>query len=139
MPDNIWLLVVLLGGPRLVYRWVKDHKLLTLPGTRVLIAGAGRAGEMLVRDLLRNPHGGFRPVGFLDDDPRKKGKEIHHVRVLGKVDRIPAVAERLSVDLVILAVPSATSRQMQRLVELCEQALDRLRHPALLRSGRPCA
>ncbi len=116
------LLMVFLGGPRLVYRWVKDHKLLTLPGTRVLIVGAGRAGEMLVRDLLRNPHGGFRPIGFLDDDLRKKGKEIHHVRVLGKADRIADVAQRYSVDLVMLAVPSATSREMRRLVELCEQA-----------------
>ena len=115
------LLVVLLGGPRLVYRWIKDHKLLTLPGTRILIVGAGLAGEMLVRDLLRNPQAGIRPVGFLDDDSAKKGKEIHHVRVLGKTDRLGSVVERLSVDLVLLAVPSATSKQMRRLVELCEQ------------------
>ncbi|MDJ0861570.1 MAG: polysaccharide biosynthesis protein, partial [Gammaproteobacteria bacterium] len=115
------LLVVLLGGPRLVYRWIKDNHLLTLPGTRVLIVGAGLAGEMLVRDLLRNPQAGFRPVGFVDDDSRKKGKEIHHVRVLGKTDRLGTVVERLSVDLLLLAVPSATSKEMRRLVELCEQ------------------
>ncbi len=116
------LLVVLLGGPRLVYRWIKDHKLLTLPGTRVLIVGAGLAGEMLVRDLLRNQHAGFRPVGFVDDDTAKNGKEIHRVRVVGRTDEISTAVQRMSVDLVLLAVPAATSREMRRLVELCEKA-----------------
>ena len=77
---------------------------------------------MLVRDLLRNPESGFLPVGFIDDDYAKKGRDIHGVRVLGGVIKIPRLVERLDVGFVLLAIPSATSSQMRRIVEFCEQA-----------------
>ena len=116
------LLLTLLGGPRLLYRWRKDRGLYRPAGRNALIVGAGRAGEMLVRDLLRNPAFGYQPVGFIDDDDVKKGREIHGIRVLGNVSKIPRLIERSDVDLVLLAIPSATSRQMRRIVELCEQS-----------------
>ncbi len=116
------LLVLLLGGPRLLYRWIKDRSLYESPGRTTLVVGAGRAGEMLVRDLLRNPAFGYRPVGFIDDDQAKKGREIHGVRVVGNVTKIPRLVERLRVDFVLIAIPSANSRQMRRIVEFCERA-----------------
>jgi len=116
------LLVLLLGGPRLVYRWVKEHQIYYRSDRKVLVVGAGQAGELLVRDLLRDRSYGYRPVAYVDDDPRKKGREIHGVRVLGKCDSIPRIVSDLAADLVLIAVPTATSRQMRRIVGLCEKA-----------------
>lgn len=114
------LLVLLLGGPRFIYRWIKDHRLYGLEVKNVLIIGAGRAGEMLVRDLLRDPQHSYRPVGFVDDDKAKQGKDIHGVRVAGGSDDIPVLAETLGVGLILIALSSAAPRHMQRVVELCE-------------------
>jgi len=116
------MLLFLLGAPRLLYRWYKDRSLYVVPGTRALVVGAGSAGEMLVRDLLRNPAAGYMPVGFVDDDYAKKGREIHGVRVLGDVEKLPRLVERLEVHFVLLAIPSATSAQMRRIVGHCERA-----------------
>jgi len=113
-------LIGLLAMPRFFYRWFKDRKLYLQEGKRVLIVGAGRAGEMLVRDLLRDPERSLLPLGFLDDDNRKRGVEIHGIRVLGACDRIPELAEELGAELILLAVPSARSDQMRHLVKLCE-------------------
>lgn len=116
------LLVMLLGGPRLIYRWLKDRSVYTAGGRRVLVVGAGQAGEVLVRDLLRTPSAGMHPVGFVDDALEKKGHEIHGVRVLGNIDKLPRLIERLDVDMVLLAVPSAKTAELRRIVERCEQA-----------------
>ena len=113
-------LVGLLAVPRFFYRWFKDRKLYLQEGKRVLIVGAGRAGEMLVRDLLRDPGRSLLPVGFLDDDVRKHGVEIHGIRVLGSCKRIAELADELGAEMILLAVPSARSDQMRHLVKLCE-------------------
>ena len=116
------LLGLFLSVPRFFYRWLKDFRFSSSTGLRVLVVGAGRAGEMLVRDLLRDPGHAYRPIGFVDDDPGKKGREIHGIRVLGRCDRIPELVKELSAEAVILAIPSAGSKQLRRLVELAEQA-----------------
>jgi FlaA1/EpsC-like NDP-sugar epimerase len=114
------LLMFLLGGPRFLYRWFKDRKFYDLAGKNALIVGAGKAGEMLVRDLLRDRQGQYKPVAFVDDDPRKQGREIHGVRVAGPIEKIPRLAKKLDVDVILIAVPSATSPQMRHIVGLCE-------------------
>ncbi len=116
------LLVALVGGPRFLYRWFKDHHFRLEAGPRVLIVGAGRAGEMLVRELLRTHEGNYQPVAFVDDDLRKRGKELHGIRVLGPIHRIPELVRELWIDLIMLAVPSANTQQMRRIVEVCERA-----------------
>ncbi|NCC38675.1 MAG: polysaccharide biosynthesis protein [Gammaproteobacteria bacterium] len=116
------LQVILLAGPRLLYRWIKDHRLSLPAGQRVLIVGAGRAGEMLVRDMLRDASRAYFPAGFVDDKPRRQGAEVHGVPILGPTEALPEIVERHAVDLVLLAVPSATAKEMRRLVELCERA-----------------
>ena len=115
------LLVTLLGSSRLAVRWSKDRHIYRGEGRRVLIVGAGKAGEMLVRDLLRSRDEVYEPVGFVDDSLRKQGREIHGVRVLGSCDEMIDFAERMDVELIVLALPSASSRQMRRLVDLCEK------------------
>jgi len=116
------LQTLLLAAPRLVYRLLKDHRLALSDGKRVLIVGAGRAGEMLVRDMLRDPQAAYIPVAFVDDRLRRHGSELHGIQVRGATDQIPELAERLSVDLILLAIPSASTAQMRRLVALCERA-----------------
>ncbi|MCR4301102.1 MAG: polysaccharide biosynthesis protein [Sulfuricaulis sp.] len=124
------LLVLLLGGPRFIYRCLKDHSLYqwiherrldaNAEQKKALIVGAGKAGEMFVRDLLRDLTGPYRPTAFVDDDTRKVGKEIHGIPVVGTCDEIPGTVTRLRIDLIIIALPAATSRQIRRIVEICE-------------------
>ena len=134
------LLVLLLSGPRLAYRWIKDRWTGTRDLKAVLVVGAGKAGEELARSLLRDPSCGYRPIGFVDDDPWKKGRDVRGIRILGHCGQIPEIAERTGADLVAIAVPSASTAQMRRLVELCEQSnvpmqtVPRLRNPAYART-----
>lgn len=114
------LLGILVSAPRLSYRWYKDHRLALGSGSRVLIVGAGAGGEMLVRDLTRNLRTSYQPVAFVDDDKNKWGTEIHGFRVYGPVRRLPELVRRHAVDLVFIAIPSATSKQMRSIVEACE-------------------
>lgn len=114
------LLGFVISGPRLVYRWYKDHRLAIGTGSRVLVVGAGAGGEMLVRDLTRNLRSTYQPVGFADDDPKKLGTEIHGFRVLGQVSALPDLVTKHAIDLIFIAIPSATSREMRRIVEACE-------------------
>lgn len=116
------LMVMCLGGPRFLYRWIKDQRLNFADAERVLIVGAGRAAEMLVRDILRDRARRYRPIAFVDDDKSKRGKDIQGVRVVARCEGIPDVVADLGIDLIMLAIPSADSRQMRRLVGLCEQA-----------------
>ncbi|HEX6209118.1 MAG TPA: nucleoside-diphosphate sugar epimerase/dehydratase [Actinomycetota bacterium] len=89
---------------------------------RVLLVGAGQAGAMVSKDLRTNRHLGLRPVGFVDDDPRKIGLALQEVRVLGPREAIPSLVERLRVDQVLLTIPSATSEVVRDVAALCEQA-----------------
>jgi FlaA1/EpsC-like NDP-sugar epimerase len=116
------LLVMLLSGPRLLYRWSKDHYIIfKSQGQRVLIVGAGEAGEMLVRDLKRKHREQYTPVAFVDDHARRQGRDIHGIPVLGTVEDIVRLSEERAVDLIMLAIPSAGSRQLRRAVEQCER------------------
>lgn len=90
--------------------------------TRVLVIGAGDAGAMILKDILENPSVGLRAVGVVDDDPRKIGRALYEVRVVGTRADIPALVERLDVDQVLLAIPSAASDLIQEVAGLCEQA-----------------
>jgi len=116
------ILIILLSGPRFLYRWSRDHKLNLKSGKRVLIVGAGQAGEYLVRDLLRKRDHEYLPVAFVDDKARRHGQDLHGVRVVGSCEEIPDVVRRLDIELIMLAVPSAKATQVRRIVELCEQS-----------------
>lgn len=116
-------LMFFLGAPRLIYRLWKDNsytfKALT-KGTRVIIIGAGRAGEMLARDMLRNDN--YTPVGFLDDNKKLRKVELHGIPVLGIVDDLPRIIEQqANIGLIVIATPSASNEEMQRIVEICEE------------------
>ena len=116
------LLFVLLGLPRMCFRFWKDSHISNTTSVkgfkRVLILGAGRSGAMLERELRRR--GGFDVVGFLDDNKRLQGAQVHGISVLGPIDQLPAIGVGHRADLAIIAMPSASNQQMQRIVEVCE-------------------
>lgn len=120
-----FLLGFLLGLPRLFYRLWHEHSLKFLlaasPNQRVLVLGAGTSGDMLVRDVMRNPSCGYIPIGFLDDDPRLQGGKVQGLPVFGGIERVTKIVELEQVNLLVIAMPSATDDQMRRVVELCEQ------------------
>ena len=115
------ILVMGLGAPRLLYRWTKDCGAYRGTGKRVLIVGAGTAGEMLARDLLRAREREYRPVAFVDDNPAKQSAEIHGIRVMGRCADISEVVAGSAIELILIAVPSANTGQMRRIVEICEE------------------
>lgn len=113
------LLILLLGGSRFIYRWRKDGG--EQSGDRVLIVGAGRAGEWIARDLQRAEEKKYLVVGFVDDRQSKKGQEIHGIRVLGDTADIPELVKQNRIDLIIIAMPSVRSVDMRRIVGYCEK------------------
>ncbi|MBE9561286.1 MAG: polysaccharide biosynthesis protein [Proteobacteria bacterium] len=121
-----FLLIFALGMPRLLYRLWHERSLEFIltdnsQPQRVLILGSGSSGDMLVRDMLRNRGSGYMPVGFLDDRKRLHGGRVQGVPVLGNIDKIAEVIESLEVNIIIIAMPSATEEQMRRIIELCEK------------------
>ncbi|MFQ5661435.1 MAG: polysaccharide biosynthesis protein [Gammaproteobacteria bacterium] len=115
-------LVFLLGGPRLAYRLRKDHafSLKTVSHSNLaFIIGAGRAGEMLAREMLRE--GSILPIGFVDDNPRLKNSEIHGIRVLGTIDGLNGLVKKYAPTIIVIAIPSASNEQMQRIAGYCEE------------------
>ena len=87
---------------------------------KVLLIGAGKGAQMVVREL-RRPGSDYAPIGYVDDDGSKLGVKIEDIPVLGTVDQIPELMSKYPIDEVLVAVPSASSRQMQRFVRICEQ------------------
>lgn len=89
---------------------------------RVLIAGAGEAGALVVREIQRNPQLGLTPVGFLDDAAGKLGKQIHGVRVLARLDALSEVVVDRGVAEVIIAMPTAPGLVLRRLADAARAA-----------------
>lgn len=115
------VLMGMLGAPRLLYRAWKDSRIdsANAVSVRILILGAGRAGEALVRDLRR--FGTYHPVGFLDDAARLRGSKVQGVPVLGKVEDVAEIARETAAKLLVIAMPSADANAMQRIVMACER------------------
>ena len=88
--------------------------------TRLMLIGAGRTGEKIAREILTTPHIGYKIVGFLDDDLRKKGATLHGVKVFGPVADIKDL--RLEFDEFLVTAPSATGPEMRAIVEKCKNA-----------------
>jgi FlaA1/EpsC-like NDP-sugar epimerase len=111
----------LLGLPRLLYRAWKDSQFAGLSGDTavpVLILGAGRDGETLLRDLRRS--GAYRPVGLLDDAIKLHGTKLHGVPVLGRLEDAARIAKETGARLLVIAIPSLDAAAMQRVVAICE-------------------
>lgn len=89
---------------------------------RVLIVGAGNAGEKVLREIIENPDLLYEAVGFLDDRNDKLGRSLHGVPVLGTIDDLLRVSREVGVHEVLIAIPTATGAQMRRVVGACKSA-----------------
>jgi FlaA1/EpsC-like NDP-sugar epimerase len=85
--------------------------------TRILIVGAGAAGEQICREMLTNEKSHYLPVGFIDDDPAKLGLYIDGVKIVGTSDLLPDILKADGIDEVLVALPSAASAVIRRIVE----------------------
>lgn len=90
--------------------------------TRVLLVGAGDGGAAVIQDILWHTTLGLDPVGIVDDDPRKVGRSLRGVRVMGSRSAIPTLVTKFRADQVLLAIPSATSELIRDVATLCEEA-----------------
>ncbi|MEN6508455.1 MAG: nucleoside-diphosphate sugar epimerase/dehydratase [Smithella sp.] len=88
--------------------------------TKVLIVGAGDAGEKILREIMDNETLHYDVVGFVDDDIKKQGLTIHGIRVLGTVDSLPKIFKKESIQQILIAVPSASGEQVRRIVDACQ-------------------
>ena len=116
------VLSALLGMPRLLYRSWKDttQQRAGRASVRVLILGAGQAGETLVRDLRRA--GTYQPVGFLDDATRLQGSELQGLPILGSIADLQRLAPEVAAQLAIIALPELDAEAMRTVVEACEKS-----------------
>ena len=94
-----------------------------IPGTRnLLIIGAGDCGEKILREIKDNARLQYNVVGFLDDKPNKVGMKIHGVPVLSRISDIRATAKKVKADEALIAIPSANSKDIRRIVEICDES-----------------
>jgi FlaA1/EpsC-like NDP-sugar epimerase len=111
----------LLAGGRLMSRVFAECMRVNVPGSKKLILiGAGFAAQMLIREITHVKNG-YSVVGCVDDDPTKLGLKLQGVPVLGSVGQLPSVLARNPADEVLIAVPSATGEQMQKITQICQQ------------------
>jgi FlaA1/EpsC-like NDP-sugar epimerase len=119
---DLLLTVALIGGARLAVRSVIERppRGAVLPkGEEVLIVGAGEAGQLVAKEMQRSPELGQAPIGFVDDDPRKRGMRIHDLKVLGTTSELDVVLDDVTPDGVIIAIPSAPGEVRGKVVRAC--------------------
>ena len=114
------LLWCLLAGLRVLPRLIREAGWFRTDRKRVLIVGAGDAGAMIVREMRNHPSCGYRPIGFVDDNPAKVGHRIHGVRVLGDRDCLSHIIARQAPDVVLVAMPSAKPAAIRAVVKVLE-------------------
>jgi FlaA1/EpsC-like NDP-sugar epimerase len=118
-----WLILLgLVAGVRLAARTIFERpgrRRLVARGRDVLVVGAGDAGQLILREMLKNPNLAYTPLGLVDDDPRKKNLRVHGVRVLGTTDELGHLLRDNRPDEVIIAIPSAAGETRQRIVNVC--------------------
>lgn len=116
-----WMMhVLLIGGSRFSWRVYRDRYIKSnIEQKRALIVGAGAAGTMLARQLLKNQDTEMMPVAFIDDDPKKYKLHIHGLPVIGDSKQISKAVETLGIDSIVIAIPSLDKKEMQRIFEEC--------------------
>ena len=118
---DLVLTIIVIGGSRFAVRAYTESARTYMAQANALIIGAGRAGSAIARELKDNEKLGYNLVGFIDDDPAKRGERIHGVRVLGKTEDLPRVISEHEVAQILIAIPSATGKQMQRIIDKCAE------------------
>ena len=118
------------GGLRLVYRTGRKLKTRTTVSKdykRVLIVGAGSAGQMIIKELKENPQLNKVPVGIIDHDINKKGRRIHHVKILGDTSQIKEIVQKENIDEIILAMANVDKARKSEIINICKETKCKLK------------
>jgi FlaA1/EpsC-like NDP-sugar epimerase len=120
---DLLLTLALVAGSRLLARTVIERPGLAVMarGKEVLVVGAGDAGRLIVQEMQRSRMLNYTPIGFVDDDPRKRHTRIMGVRVLGTIDELPRVLREHRPDEVLIAMPSVSGEVRRRIIEPAQQ------------------
>lgn len=127
-----WMLsLILIGGSRIAPRvalsvieaspmrgWLFQKA--SLKAKRVLVVGAGQAGESILREIRRNVNLPINVVGLIDDSPKKHSQIIHGAQVLGNSEKIASIVKEMGIDEIIIAIPSASGHELRRIIKLCQ-------------------
>ena len=93
----------------------------TANGRRVLIYGAGDGGEMVLRELNNNPEWNYLPVGFIDDDPLKKDKVIHGLKVFDGNGRLSDICRQKDIAEILISARNMSPEQLKNVREICRE------------------
>lgn len=123
------LVLMFAGGVRLAPRFYRElfATRRRSAAARALVVGAGDTGEALLREIRKRPDPEVNPVGFLDDDPEKRGVKIHGIPVLGTTGDLAGIIESSGAREVIMAVPSLDAAAIRRVFDVCRRAGVRMR------------
>jgi FlaA1/EpsC-like NDP-sugar epimerase len=116
-----WLLhMLLIGGSRFCWRLYRDSLNKRMDHRkRTLIIGAGSAGTMVARQLLKNKESDLLPVGFIDDDTKKHQLDILSIPVLGGVRQIENIVRELKIENIVIAIPSLSKKELNTIFQEC--------------------
>jgi FlaA1/EpsC-like NDP-sugar epimerase len=116
-----WMIhIILIGGSRFVWRVFRDRYIKPNANKRrTLIIGAGAAGTMVARQLVNNPEAELKPIAFIDDDPNKQKLQFFNIPVMGTTKDIEDVVCALRIEHIIIAIPSLTKKELNRIFEQC--------------------
>ena len=118
------LALALITGARLLARTIFERPAgggLVARGKEVLVVGAGSAGQLTADEMRRNPELGYTPIGYVDDDPRHRGRRVRGIRVLGTTDDLRRVLRDNRPDEVLIAIPRASGEVRQRIVDVTRE------------------
>lgn len=124
------LIIGYTGGLRLVYRTgrrFKTRMVVSQDSQRVLVVGAGSAGQMIINELKENPQLKKVPVGIIDDDINKIGRVIHNVKILGNTSQVKEIVEKENVDEIILAMANVDKARKSEIINICKETKCKLK------------
>jgi FlaA1/EpsC-like NDP-sugar epimerase len=118
------LTLAFIAGSRLIARTAIERPRggIVARGKEVVVVGAGDAGQLMLREMLKNPALGYTPIGLIDDNPAKRNIRVHGVRVLGSTGDLPRILRDNKPDELLIAIPSAAGATRQRIVEVAQEA-----------------
>lgn len=124
LPIDGVFLILLLGGGRFVYRYLRDFVVRPRARSRrkVLIVGAGRSGNLIARELRSHPTKGARIVGFVDDSPSWRGRSLQNIPVLGTLGELDYILNRVRPDEVMIAIPGLQGSRTKKVLESAQAA-----------------
>lgn len=118
------LIVILLGGSRFMYRYIRMHKQGSkekLGLQKVMIIGAGLAGEKILKEINDSNYVAQEVKCFIDDDPAKWNRTIHGVLIYGGRDKIIEAAKKYGIEQILVAIPSADKKELSKILDVCKE------------------